>query len=81
MSRYKTVETTVEVYLDDFTDADIIEEMKIRKIGIANLTRNEAIYLRELLDAARFTNPRHPPAVNFHDLDYKLVKVISEQDL
>jgi hypothetical protein len=74
----KEVYVDVDIDLDDFDDDELIDELERRKVSVPprivveQLTRDEAQYLRELLDAARLVSPKYPPGVSLFDLDSKL---------
>ena len=69
--KYKTVE--VDIDLDEFDDNELIQELRERKIGWnTNLSRDEAAYLRGLLEQADRSAAKW---INRRELDRKLVKI------
>ena len=76
MGRYRSVETCVEVEvdLDDFSDEELIEELEDRKVSFrsVSLSREEAYFLRDLLDQYRTANQKIPSSISLYELDDKL---------
>ena len=71
--KYKTVEVEVDVALSEFDDDDLICELQERKIyWDTSLTRDEAAYLRGLLEQADVSAAKW---INRRELDRKLVKI------
>ena len=75
-SRSRSVETYVEVDvdLDDFSDEELIEELEDRKVSFrsVSLSREEAYFLRDLLDKFRAANQKSPSSISLYELDDKL---------
>lgn len=76
MGRSRSVETYVEVDvdLDDFSDEELIEELEDRKVSFrsVSLSREEAYFLRDLLDKFRAANQKSPSSISLYELDDKL---------